>query len=376
MKLRSLIALSAAISLAALAPNARAQTDTTVTSPDEAIQLKISIDGGQLMYQVVYRGKPVIEPSILGMDLQDQPTLGGSMQIVSAHTHRIDETYTVPAGKSNPIRNVCNTLSVALQETVRPNRELTIEARAYDDGVAFRYVIPNHGSETELRIVNEKTQFHLSKDATTYPLILRNYQTSWEDNYRTVTVEGIHPESIVALPLLANVPGVAWVAITEADIDNYAGMYLTHPEPNATTLAARLSPRIDVPGVSVITQTPMHSPWRVIMIGAEPGRLIESNIVTNLNPPCIIADTSWIKPGKSMWNWWSGNYDENVDFKPGMNTATMEHYIDFASKNGLEYMLIDAGWAAKGTGPNASEADITETQPNINMPEIMQFAKA
>ena len=69
-----------------------------------------------------------------------------------------------------------------------------------------------------------------------------------------------------------------------------------------------------------------------------------------------------------MWNWWSGNYDENVGFKPGMNTATMEHYIDFASKNHVEYMMIDAGWAARGSGPNSSEADITEAQPNINMP--------
>ena len=154
---------------------------------------------------------------------------------------------------------------------MNPHRKLTIEARAYDDGVAFRYVIPAYGRETEVRIVNEKTQFHLTKDATTYPLILRSYQTSWEDNYRAVTVEGIHPESLVALPLLVNVPGVAWIAITEADIDNYAGMFLTHPEPNVTTLAARLSPRIDVPGLSVIAQTPMQSPWRVIMIGAEPG---------------------------------------------------------------------------------------------------------
>ncbi|HEX4230383.1 MAG TPA: glycoside hydrolase family 97 protein [Bryobacteraceae bacterium] len=376
MNLHRLIVLTGAVTFAAFAISAYAQNDTTVTSPDGTIQLGISVNGGQLKYEVAYRGKAVIEPSELGMDLQDQPSLGGSMRVLSARADRIDETYTVPAGKANPIHNVCNTLSVSLQETGSPHRKLTIEARAYDDGVAFRYLIPTYGRETEVRIVNEKTQFHLSKDATTYPLILRNYQTSWEDNYRTVTVEGIHPESLVALPLLADVPGVAWIAITEADIDNYAGMYLTHPEPNATTLAARLSPRVDVPGVSVITQTPMQSPWRVIMIGAEPGRLIESNIVTDLNPPSAIADTSWIKPGKSAWNWWSGNYDENVNFKPGMNTATMEHYIDFASKNGVAYMLIDAGWAARGAGPNSSEADITETQPNINMSEIVQFAKA
>ncbi|MGC2656755.1 MAG: glycoside hydrolase family 97 N-terminal domain-containing protein, partial [Bryobacteraceae bacterium] len=309
-----------------------------MTSPDGAIQLKITTDGGQLMYQVSYQGKPVLEPSVLGLELQDQPPLGAQMQIASVRTDRIDETYTIPAGKSNPVRNRCNTLSVSLQETTRPHRKLTIEARAYDDGVAFRYLVPDQGTANEIRIVNEKTQFHLSKDATTYPLILRDYQTSWEDDYRTVTVTGIHPESLVAMPLLANLPGIAWIAITEADIDNYAGMYLMHHVTNSTTLEARLSPRIDEPGLSVVTQTPMQSPWRVIMIAAEPGRLIESNLVINLNPPSAIADTSWIKPGKSMWDWWSGSYAEHVDFKPGMNTATMKHYIDFGSKNGIEYM--------------------------------------
>jgi alpha-glucosidase len=99
-------------------------------------------------------------------------------------------------------------------------------------------------------------------------------------------------------------------------------------------------------------------------------------MVVNLNPPSAIADTSWIKPGKTSWDWWSGSRAENVPFKSGMNTATMKHYIDFSARNRLEYMLIDAGWAKPGTGPNDSGSDLTQTNPNIDMPELLAHAKS
>jgi alpha-glucosidase len=98
--------------------------------------------------------------------------------------------------------------------------------------------------------------------------------------------------------------------------------------------------------------------------------------VINLNPPSKIADMSWIKPGKTAWDWWSGSYAEGVDFRPGMNTATMNHYIDFSASTGLEYMLIDAGWAARGSGPNDSRSDLTRTSANIDMPAILAHAKS
>ena len=355
---------------------ALAQTQS-VSSPDSQLQLTFSLaNGGQLTYDVTYRGKPVIVRSNLGLDVQNQPAFGANLQLVTATPSKIGETYTAPAGKSNPVHNVCNVLTVDLREASPRGRKLTVEARAYDDGVAFRYVIPDQSSVKELRIVNEKTQFAIARDATTYPLILRNYRTSWEDNYRTVPLSGINPDSLIALPLLTELPGVAFLAITEANIDNYAGMYLTHSASNANTLEARLSPRIDEPGLAVSGQTPMATPWRVLMIAAEPGRLIESHIVENLNPPSAIADTSWIKPGKAAWDWWSGPYDERVDFKPGKNTATMKHYIDFASKARFEYFMLDAGWAGRGNGPNDSGADITQVQPDIDMPAALAYAQS
>lgn len=354
-----------------------------VASPDGAIRALFMVvpgpdgaGGGQLGYEVTYRGKPIVERSKLGFEMQNQPAIGANLQVVAATNSRIDETYQIPAGKSNPVRDQCNVLFLDLREAKAPGRKLTIEARAYNDGIAFRYIIPNQPSVTEARIVNEKTQFVLASDATTYPLILRNFRTSWEDNYHTVPLSGILPESVIGLPLLTELPGVAFVAITEADIDNYAGMYLMRSGTNAKALEARLSPRIDEPGISVSGQTPVTTPWRVLMISNEVGRLIESQIVNNLNPPSAIADTSWIKPGKASWDWWSGPAADGVTFKVGSNTDTAKHYIDFSAKAGFEYFMFDAGWAAHGTGPNDSGADITATKADVDMPAIIAYAKS
>jgi len=314
---------------------------------------------GSLWY--LYPPKKAIN---LGLDLQDMPALGAGLSIADSRPSKTNETYSVPAGKWNPVHNECNAIAIDLTEAGRSARRLGIEARAYNDGVAFRYLIPDEPRTKDIRIVNEKTQFVITEDATMYPLILRNFQSSWEDNYRTLPVTGLHPEAVVGLPLLMELPGKAWLAITEADIENYAGMYLQHSTvENSRILEARLSPRVDEPGLAVTGQTPLRSPWRVIMIGDTPGRLIESNIVENLNPPSVIADTSWIKPGKAAWDWWSGPYDEGVAFKVGKNTATAKHYIDFASKSGFEYFMLDGGWAARKRRDTASAPARAEKFP-------------
>jgi alpha-glucosidase len=355
-----------------------ASAQTSVKSPDGQIEMSISTDGGQLGYSVTYRGKPVIARSVLGLDIQEQRPLGPGLRVTASRPGSVDETYNMPHGKSNPVRNRCQTLAVDLEETGAAGRRMTLEARAYDDGVAFRYLLPDQAALKTIRIANERTEFQFAKESVTYPLILQNFRTSYEDGYHAMPVSGIHPDQLVALPLLAEVPGAAWVAITEADIDNYAGMYLMHSAPNAArSLFAKLSPSMDEPGLAVQTTTPMRSPWRVIMIGAQPGRLVESNIVINLNPPSAIADTSWIKPGKTTWDWWSGTHAEGVNFQPGMNTATMNHYVDFSAENGIPYMLIDEGWALRN--PNTTvrgNTDITRLNPNVDLQAILAHAKS
>jgi len=297
----------------------------SVQSPDGAIEMSITANGGPLQYAVSFHGKPVILSSPLGLELEHAPVLGAAVRIANTRAGTVDETYSMPHGRSNPVHNFCRTLTLDLEETAAPAHKFTLEARAYNDAVAFRYTVPAQPGLAEVRLASEKTAFTLAQDATTYALILENFQTPYEDGYHIMPLSGWHPDWLVGLPLLAELPGTAWVAITEADIDNYAGMYLQHNAKDAKVLTARLAPSLEDAGLAVRAPAPMRSPWRVIMIGDQPGRLVESNIVINLNPPSEIADTSWIKPGKTAWDWWSGTYASGVNFTPGMNTATMNH---------------------------------------------------
>ena len=156
---------------------------------------------------------------------------------------------------------------------------------------------------------------------------------------------GVKSTRLVGLPLLMEVPGVAWMAITEADMRDYAAMYLVNPSGVGPAIGSSpsLAPQVDNPDICVTGALPHHSAWRVLLVGTEPGKLIESNAITSLNPESAIKDTSWIRPGKTAWNWWSGSI--GADGKSAFTTETMKYYVDFAAKSGLEYMLIDAGWS-------------------------------
>ena len=337
---------------------------------------EIAPKSNDLRYSVDFHGKWLMDESVLGLQLEGQAPLGPGMKQVNVQTGTHDETYTIPVGKTREVRDHYNFARVDLADDA--GRKLTLEVRAYDDGIAFRYVLPIQQEAQKVRIEKELTEFRYNKDATLYPLILDGFQSSYEDEYQMRQVSGIHKDWLIGLPLLGDVPGVGWVAVTEADIDNYAGMYLKKGD-EAFGLRAELAPRIDEPGLAVVRDAPVTTPWRVLMVGDTPGRLVESNLVLNLNPPSQIEDTSWIEAGKSAWDWWSGEAAPSVTFKTGMNTATMEHYIDFASASGFPYMLIDAGWAAapdrKGPQDYAALADITHVTPEIDMPELLRYAK-
>jgi alpha-glucosidase len=349
-----------------------------VESPNGAIAMMLLTRPGQVggvRYIVEFHGKRVLDESALGLKIEGQQPLGPGMKQVSSKPTQADETYTIPVGKTSTVRDHYNGMRADFED--ENGRKLTVEMRAYDDGVAFRMIVPDQPAFKHLRLERELTEFLMSKDANLYPLLLEGFQSSYEDEYQARHVSGLHKDWLIGLPLLANVPGVAWVGITEADIENYAGMYLRKGD-ERFALRAQLSPRIDHPEIAVETDGPLTTPWRVLMIGDEPGRLIESNIILNLNPASKIADTSWIRAGKTSWDWWSGDYAENVSFKPGMNTETMKHYIDFSAASGFPYMVIDAGWAQanrKSPDDYAAVADITKVDPAIDMPELLRYAK-
>jgi alpha-glucosidase len=397
------VKLLALVPLAVL--TAAAQSGPVVLkSPNQALEISIATvrgqsvqaAGGQLAYRVAFRGQPVLEWSNLGLVVEGSPALGPAVRIESSQASSQDQTWAPVAGKANPIRNHYNAVTVQTVETAATGRRLAIEARAYDDGVAFRYVVPEQPSVKELRILNESTQFRFSKDANTFSLISRGFETSNEDDYHELALGGLHPEYLVNLPVLLEVPGIAWVGLTEADIEDYSNLYVTASD--GKTLTARLAPRVadvntnantapsfdpkaDASKVSVIAQTPVRSAWRVLMIADQPGRLVESNLVVNLNPPAAIGDTSWIKPGKTPWDWWNGSQAKGVA-NPGKNNETMKYYIDFAARNKFEFMLIDAGWAASlpappgQAGSSRRRTDLTKSIPAIDMPMLVEYAKA
>ena len=244
-----------------------------VSSPDGQIEFRLLLAvppernvENRLSYQVSFRGKPLLDTSLLGLQMQNQSLLGVNLKLTVSKTSSLDETYEIPVGKSRTVRNHYNSLVAEYQETGALDRRLNLEVRAYDDGVAFRYVIPQTAVLNEVRIKDEATQFQFAHDAETYPLILRNFRTSYEDQYNRMTLSGIHPEYLIAVPFLVEQPGVGWVAITEAHIENYAGMYLTHSD--GKIMAAKLAPHAEELELAVSANTPLNSPWRVLMIAS------------------------------------------------------------------------------------------------------------
>ena len=155
-----------------------------------------------------------------------------------------DETYTIPVGKTKDVRNHYNSLTADFSS--ESGATFSVEVRAFDDGVAFRYIVPEQPSLSNVHITGERTQFRYEDDATLYPLVVNGFQSSYEDDYQMRTVGSLHRDWLIALPLLAEVPGTGWVAITEANIDNYAGMYLRSDKP-LHSLKAQLSPKLRTP---------------------------------------------------------------------------------------------------------------------------------
>jgi alpha-glucosidase len=285
-----------------------------------------------------------------------------------------DETYHLVTGKASEVRDHYNALRVELEEASGMGRQLVMEARAYDDAIAFRYVVPEQRALRNFQLTQEHTEFRISKDATTYALELPNFRSMYESEYIKLPITaftnqgGVASTILIGCPLLMEVPGVAWMAITEADLRDYSSMYLVNPSHNwrGHWFESRLAPQEENPDLAVSGTLPHHSAWRVLMVGTEPGRLVESNVITSLNPPSAIKDTSWIHAGNASWDWWSGSIGS--DGKPAYTTATMKYYVDFAAKSGFPYMLIDAGWY--------DPKDITKMNGRVDVPEVVRYAAA
>jgi alpha-glucosidase len=329
-------------------------------------------------YRVFFKDRAIILPSRLGVELAEGTALGGPCVIDSVESRAIRAEYTVFPGKRRHILDQCTETVVALRERTPPGRRWELVLRAYDDGVAFRYRFPAQDNWPRVAIANERTEFAFPDEARAFALPLNSFTTSYEQRYQKKAVAEVPKDWLLGLPLLVECPGGCWAAITEANLTDYAGMYLARGSEGKATLASRLSPLPKEPQVAVKATLPFASPWRVVMLAEDVGRLIESNLIFNLSDPCALKDTSWLKTGKTTFPWWNGYHLEKVSFKPGLNTATMKHYIDFCAEAGIPYHSLDGiedtAWYGGPIVPYKG-ADITKALPAIDLPEVIRYAR-
>ena len=350
-------------------------------SPDQISEFKISI-GERMEYEVWYNGIQVLGSSTFGLQFSQAPYFGRNVKAINHESNTVNETWKPVVGSFNKVFNHYNELILDIQEIKYPERIIQISVRAYNDGIAFRYLIPeswsrfipNYEQVDRLTLLDELTSFNFTKNHNIWAADYKTYASHQEEEFNSMTLEEINPEQVIGLPLLAKINQNCYAAITEADLTDWAGMYLqkqTHD--NSLSLEADLSPLPGNPKEKVKILPGSWSPWRVIMLGDSPGALIESEIVNNLNDPCEIEDPSWIEPGISAWDhWWSGEVN--------MNTGTLIDYIQLAADMGWEYMLIDWHWygapfITDGEFRANPDSDITTVNPAVNMPEVIDFAR-
>ena len=374
----------ACLVIAALPPGRGGVTsaDLGVSSPNGELRIVFTLTGGTPStrgvprYRVSYRGKPVLSDSPLGLDFLGSDALDRDLEVVGVVRQTRDSSWENVLGAKRVVPDHFNQLTVSLREGHGLGRLVDLVFRAYDEGVAFRYLLPDQKAMSTFTLSSENTEFRFARAGHGYALNMGRFNTHNESELPRVPLTDIKPTSIINLPLLVELDGGPWVALLEADLTNYAGMSVGGVPHVANALGTRLSvPPGRRADQAVDGVTPAATPWRVLMIAATPGRLIETNyLVLDLSQPSVLADATWIKPGKAAWDWWSGSVARNVNFTPGMNTATMEHYVDFAAAHHLEFMLIDAGWYKEST--DRVQGNLLESIPEINIPEIVAHAKA
>ncbi|MDR0543368.1 MAG: glycoside hydrolase family 97 protein [Dysgonamonadaceae bacterium] len=344
--------------------------DYPVTSPDKTVTVQIT-ENGTLSYSVLFQSKTIVEPSALGkFEFKNEPTFGETLEVIQATTRSCNETWTpVVKSKHAQIVDKYNELTLSAQEKQGNRRKIDIIFRVYNDGVAFRYKLYRSEIPGNRQIMEEGTAFNIpcNPDAWVVEYPNGGYASSQEREYNKQKADYLTDKSVAGLPLLMKYADDCWIAITEAQIDNYPAFYIG-TSGNKNRLVTKLAPLRGEKenGVKARFADEVRTPWRVIMIGNSPGTLIESEIVQNLNDPCAVADPSWIRPGLSAWDhWWSGEVK--------MEMPVIKEYIDFASEMGWPYMLIDWQWYGEYNKP---QADICKPAPQINMPELVAYAKS
>jgi len=348
-----------AIAALALAAAGAQAADAVITSPDGRVALRIADDGSQ--FSISRRGEAVIAPSPLGLDLDGQAL--GALTLESRQDVAEDRVIPLVATKAATARDHYRGATLTFREA-GAGRRVFIDARAYDDGVAFRYRLEDTGP---VKLQDERTAFVPAGDPS---CLVTPAAGSHEQAFERLRVSQLKPGVAYDVPVVCATPsGRTHYAITQAHLQGYTGASLRR---EGDALQLHLSGVPGRPGPAFVSAVGLTTAWRAVMLADRAGDLIPSQLIGNLNPPPQ-GDFSWVRPGKAVWDWWSGPL---VGMKPDM--AAYRRFIDFAGESGFPYYLIDVNWASGPSGCcDANPAtDITRAADGIDMPELVRYAAA
>ncbi|GHU99148.1 retaining alpha-galactosidase [Bacteroidia bacterium] len=366
-----------------------AQKPATLASPDGKNVVTISW-ADRLSYSIAREGVPVIVQTPISMTLGDGTVWGQRSHLQKQSTKSVRETFAAFAYIKQHLEDNHNRLLLEFREG------FAVEFRAYNDAVAYRFLST---TARELKVRSEYAAFPLAadcrawcpyvmvKDTVRVPSILEQYGNSFENTYTCKAISALDPRRLIFTPVAAELPSGLRVVIAESDLESYPGMFLRY-DGGAGALLGDFAPcaKAEQPegrGVRkfqrVVTQREdfiasvsgrRSFPWRIVAIAENDSQLLDNDMVYRLASPSRIGDTGWIRPGKAAWEWWNDWGLTGVDFVAGVNMPTYRHFIDFASRNHLEYVVIDEGWS------RPDNADLMDVVPAIDLPKLIDYGRS
>jgi len=358
--------------LCIFAPLRAQEKSYLLLSPDRKTEVLFQMKD-KIHFSIKHNGEEIIAASPISVELDKNRILGASPSVKRVKNRSVqEEIRPVVPEKRKIIPDIYNELELTFKGGYG------LRLRAYDDGVAYRFFTELAGN---VIVRNEEFTLNLSTADSIYFPEEESFLSHSERLYPCLAVKDITEKQMCSLPaLIVKASGVK-VAISEADLTDYAGLYLTGSGTGVATLKGKFPPypleeyQDDVrtlevsKGADYIAATTgrRNFPWRVIAIAEQDGDLIENDIIYRLGAPLALKETAWIKPGKVAWDWWNALNIYGVDFKSGINTATYKYYIDFASRYGVQYIILDEGWS--------DQADLFKINPEMNMEELFAYAQ-
>ncbi|HOO42172.1 MAG TPA: glycoside hydrolase family 97 protein [Bacteroidales bacterium] len=351
----------------------------SITSPDGSLELQVVTDTN-ISFCLLHKDNVLVSSPSLSLTLEDGTVLGPNARLLKAK--KTDSREIVPS----PLYRKSEIVDQYQQLDVKFRGGFGIRFRVYNQGAAYQFYTERKDS---LCITDESAGFIFEQDHTCYiPYSLgaeNPFQNSFENIYSVIPISAFNPEKLAFLPLLVCLENGMKIALTESDLESYPGMYLRGgktaagfefkgvfaPIPSKTRTEPGRGQVLAAEYLDVLAKTAgtRSFPWRIMAVAKEDTALPVNDLVYLLGSPNRIGDTEWIKPGKVAWDWWNNWGVTGVDFPVGINTQTYKYYIDFASANGIEYVVLDEGWS-----PPAGH-DIMKVIPQINLEELVSYAK-